>query len=112
MRPFHAAAPFLAALMLAFAAAAPALAQDDTVAPPSQAAQPVTVSPAEGNWGCIALVDNSRAGHLGYVPQDNTERFRASVEAEKPPVDPKAPSTLYLGGWFVDIGHPNDEASK
>ena len=65
MRPFHAAAPFLTALMLAFAAAAaPALAQDDTVAPPSQAAQPVTVSPAEGNWGCIALVDNSKAGLL------------------------------------------------
>ena len=60
----------------------------------------------------VKPVDNGRAGHLGYVPQDNTERFRAKVEAEKPPVDPKAPSTLYLGGWFVDIGHPNDEASK
>jgi hypothetical protein len=24
----------------------------------------VTVSPAEGNWGCIALVDNSKAGLL------------------------------------------------
>jgi len=41
---------------------APAFAQDDT-APPSQAA-PVTVSPAEGNWGCIALVDNTKAGLL------------------------------------------------
>ncbi|MXN53712.1 NAD-dependent epimerase/dehydratase family protein [Shinella sp. AETb1-6] len=60
----------------------------------------------------VKPVDNGKAGHLGYMPRDNTERFRARVEAEKPPVDPKAPSTLYLGGWFVDIGHPNDEASK
>jgi hypothetical protein len=28
------------------------------------AAQGVTVSPAEGNWGCIALVDNTKAGLL------------------------------------------------
>lgn len=39
-------------IALALAAAAPpALAQ-------------VTVSPAEGNWGCIALVDNTKAGLL------------------------------------------------
>ena len=41
-------------------AAAPALAQD---VPPAPAA-PVTVSPAEGNWGCIALIDNTKAGLL------------------------------------------------
>jgi hypothetical protein len=27
-------------------------------------AQGVTVSPAEGNWGCTALIDNTRAGLL------------------------------------------------
>src|SRR5690606_33315585 len=27
-------------------------------------AQSVTVSPAEGNWGCIALIDNTKAGLL------------------------------------------------
>ena len=27
-------------------------------------AQGTTVSPSEGNWGCIALVDNTRAGLL------------------------------------------------
>ena len=31
--------------------------------PPAPAA-PVTVSPAEGNWGCIALIDNTKAGLL------------------------------------------------
>lgn len=60
----------------------------------------------------VKPVDNSRAGHLGYRPQDNTEGFRGKVEAEKPPVDPKAPSTVHLGGWFVDIGHPDDEVSR
>lgn len=47
------------AAALALTASA-ALAQD---APPPPAA-PVTVSPAEGNWGCIALVDNTKAGLL------------------------------------------------
>ena len=42
--------------------AAPAFAQDDTAPPPQTA--PVTVSPAEGNWGCIALVDSTKAGLL------------------------------------------------
>ena len=47
------------AAALAFVATA-ALAED---APPTPAA-PVTVSPAEGNWGCIALIDNTKAGLL------------------------------------------------
>lgn len=42
---------------------APAFAQGEDVAPPSQQ-RPVTVSPAEGNWGCIALIDNTKAGLL------------------------------------------------
>ena len=47
------------AAVLAFVASG-ALAQD---APPPPSAA-VTVSPAEGNWGCIALVDNTKAGLL------------------------------------------------
>lgn len=54
--------PLVLALALFVAAALPVLAQDDA-APPSSPA-PVTVSPAEGNWGCIALVDNTKAGLL------------------------------------------------
>ena len=41
-------------------AVTPAFAQDTPPAP----AAPVTVSPAEGNWGCIALIDNTKAGLL------------------------------------------------
>ena len=62
MRPIHAAVPGLIAALLLLAG--PAMAQDDNAAPPSQATQPVTVSPAEGNWGCTALVDNTKAGLL------------------------------------------------
>ncbi|HVY51239.1 MAG TPA: hypothetical protein VHA07_06705 [Devosia sp.] len=52
----------LAALLLPLLPV-PALAQDQDVGPPSASA-PVTVSPAEGNWGCIALIDNTKAGLL------------------------------------------------
>ena len=48
----------LAAALALLASAA--VAQDTPPAPPA----PVTVSPAEGNWGCIALVDNTKAGLL------------------------------------------------
>lgn len=54
-------------------------------------------------------VDNRLAGHLGYRPQDNTERFREAMEGRTPPPDPDAPAVRTLGGWFVDLGHPDDE---
>jgi hypothetical protein len=62
MRPIHAAALSLTTALLLLGP--PALAQDTTAGAPAAASQPVTVSPAEGNWGCIALVDNSKAGLL------------------------------------------------
>lgn len=60
----------------------------------------------------VKPVDNSKAGHLGYQPQHTSEPYRAAVEAAKPPLDPNAPSTRLLGGWFVDLGHPDDEAGQ
>ncbi|MFT3688602.1 NAD-dependent epimerase/dehydratase family protein [Paenirhodobacter sp.] len=60
----------------------------------------------------VKPVDNRLAGHLGYRPQDNTEGFRAGMEAKTDPADPHAPAVQCLGGWFVDLGHPDDEASK
>jgi uronate dehydrogenase len=55
-------------------------------------------------------VDDRLSGHLAFYPEDSAEPFRAAVEAAKFPQDPKAPATRYLGGWFVDLGHPDDEA--
>ena len=60
----------------------------------------------------VKPVDNRLAGHLGYVPQDNTERFRAAMEARTPVPDPKSPAVQCLGGFFVQLGHPDDEAAE
>ena len=48
--------------------------------------------------------DNRRAAHLGYVPQDSSEPFRAAVEARQPTLDQGDPATLYQGGAFVRTG--------
>jgi uronate dehydrogenase len=58
----------------------------------------------------VTPVDNRLAGHLGYHPQDNTERFRAALEARTATPDPKAPAVQMLGGFFVEMGHPDDPA--
>ncbi|WP_254367968.1 NAD(P)-dependent oxidoreductase [Paracoccus sp. Z118] len=57
----------------------------------------------------VKPVDNSRAGHLGYHPQDSAEPFREAVEARTETPDPARPMTRYLGGWFCELGHPDDE---
>lgn len=60
----------------------------------------------------VKTVDNKLAGHLGYLPQDSSEPYREAVEAKFPAADPNAPATRYLGGWFVDLGHPDEEVKK
>lgn len=60
----------------------------------------------------VKPVDNRLAAHLGYRAQDTTEAFRAGVEARTPLPDPKAAAVRHLGGWFVDLEHPDDEAKK
>ena len=57
----------------------------------------------------VKPVDNRMAGHLGFHPKDDTERFRAGVEARTPCPIPTPPPVRCLGGWFVDLGHPDDE---
>lgn len=47
--------------------------------------------------------DNSHAAHLGFVPKDTSEVFRAKAEAAvNPPADD--PAALYQGGGFVKAG--------
>lgn len=60
----------------------------------------------------VKAVDNRLAAHLGYRPQDNTEPYRAGVEARTPKPDPTALAVQCLGGWFVDLGHPDDESGR
>ena len=56
----------------------------------------------------VKTVDSSGAAHLGYVASDSSEPFRAAVEAKTPVPDPAAPAVRYLGGWFCELGHPDD----
>lgn len=60
----------------------------------------------------VKPVDNSGANHLGFTPQDSSEPIRAAVEARTPIPDPHRPSVRYLGGWFCELGHPDDEPEK
>jgi uronate dehydrogenase len=53
-------------------------------------------------------VNNRLADHLGFHPQDNTNAFRTAVEARTPAPDPAAKAVAHLGGWFLDLGHPDD----
>ncbi len=47
--------------------------------------------------------DNAKAAHLGFVAQDNTEPFRAKLEAA-PALDPADPAKMYQGGAYVKFG--------
>jgi uronate dehydrogenase len=47
--------------------------------------------------------DNRGAAHLGFVPQDSSEPFRAKVESQ-PPVAPNDPNAIYQGGAFTAQG--------
>ena len=60
----------------------------------------------------VKTVDNRLAAHLGYQAKDTSEPFRAGLEARTDPPDPKAPAVRHLGGWFVDLGHPDDKDTK
>jgi uronate dehydrogenase len=48
--------------------------------------------------------DNTKAAHLGFVPRDSAERFRAKIEAAVPPPDAKDPVNKFQGGAFVRAG--------
>jgi uronate dehydrogenase len=48
--------------------------------------------------------DNSRARHVGYVPQDSSDVFREAVYARTPEPDFSDPAALHQGGPFVAMG--------
>jgi uronate dehydrogenase len=48
--------------------------------------------------------DNTGAQHIGYRPQDSSERFRAAKEAAQPNLDLKDPAVIYQAGGFVHVG--------
>lgn len=48
--------------------------------------------------------DNSRARHVGYVPQDSSDIFREAIYATTPQPDLIDPAVIYQGGGFVKAG--------
>lgn len=50
-----------------------------------------------------AVVDNTKAGHLGFRPKDNAEQFAREVFADTPPLDNKDPANLCIGGPFATV---------
>jgi len=48
--------------------------------------------------------DNTGARHIGYRPQDSSEKFRAALEARQPTIDLSDPAAIYQGGGFVTKG--------
>jgi len=50
-----------------------------------------------------AVVDNTKAGHLGYRPKDNAEDFAKEVFAATPPLDNKDLANLCIGGPFATV---------
>ncbi len=55
-----------------------------------------------------AFFSNHKAKHLGYMPNDTAEDYRAKVEAKTTPGDPFDPGIEYVGGVFCNYGHPDD----
>jgi uronate dehydrogenase len=49
--------------------------------------------------------DNTSSRHIGYRPQDSSERFRDQVEARQQTIDGTDPAAIYQGGAFVKQGH-------
>ena len=50
-----------------------------------------------------AVVDNTKAGHLGFRPKDNAEVFAKEVFADTPPLDNKDLANLCIGGPFATV---------
>ena len=57
----------------------------------------------------LKVIDDSGAGHVGFHPLDSAEPFREKVEADSRAPDPASPGVRYIGGWFCELGHPDDE---
>ena len=56
----------------------------------------------------VKPVDDRLAAHIGYVPKDSAEPHRARIEAATEPSDPTALQYARLGGFIVEMDHPDD----
>jgi uronate dehydrogenase len=52
----------------------------------------------------VSWYDNHLAKHIGFVPQDSSDKYREEVFARTSAPDLTDPSAIYQGGGFVKIG--------
>jgi uronate dehydrogenase len=52
----------------------------------------------------VSWYDNRHARHIGFVPQDSSDRFRSAIYASTNEPDLKDPAALFQGGGFVKLG--------
>lgn len=52
--------------------------------------------------------DNSNVSWLGWVPQDDGDKFRAKIDAAMPKPAPDAPDVVWMGGAFTADGIHED----
>ena len=56
--------------------------------------------------------DNTPARHIGYVPQDSSEPYRADTCARQPVLDMTNPATLLQGGGYTILGpYPSGDST-
>jgi uronate dehydrogenase len=53
--------------------------------------------------------DNGKTRYLGWVPNDNSEVFRAKLDATMDRPAPDAPDAVYQGGFFATDGIHKDD---
>jgi uronate dehydrogenase len=53
-----------------------------------------------------AWLSNQLAAHVGYLPQDNAERFAASLPDTAAPADASDPGKIFTGGYFTSSTPP------
>ena len=54
----------------------------------------------------VSWYDNASVRHVGYVPQDSSDKFREAIYARTPEPDVTDPTVQYQGGTFLMAGIP------
>lgn len=57
----------------------------------------------------MRAVSNEYAAPIGYDPADSADDFREVIETDHPIADPHSPLVKYVGGFFTNFPHPDDQ---
>lgn len=54
-------------------------------------------------------VSNVHATHIGFDPKDSADPYRDAVERTTERPNPHESKVKYVGGYFTELGHPDDD---